>query len=118
MIYIMNKKYIYTLITSLTLFFICIFATSPYRLPLLFITLPSFFAVVSVAMATRILLQLAHVSLSLSRITTTVVTCIVAVIAILVSLGQLTFKDFFLLLGLSLVAGFYISRMFRSNLPS
>ena len=111
----MNKKYIYTLIVTTTLFFGFIFLTSPYKLPLLFITLPSLFAVISIAIATKLLLQLLHANSALSRLVTTLVTSIVSVIAVLVSLGQLTFKDFFLLLGLCLVGGFYLSRMFSTK---
>ena len=115
MMYKMNKKYIWTLIITTTLFFVFVFSTSPYHLPLLLITLPSLLAVISVAMATKLLLQVTHVNPALSKLATTFVTSIVAVIAVLVSLGQLTFKDFFLLLGLSLVGGFYISRMFSAK---
>lgn len=107
-----NKQLIIKAGVTLTLFFVSIMATSPYRLPLIAILLPAIPLLMSVIYVTRLVLSLLHVSQSLWRPIVYVVTLVNGILIVLLSLGQLTFKDFFLLLALGLVAGFYMTRMF------
>ena len=97
---------------SLLLFFIIIMASSPYRLPLIAILLPAVPLLLFVVYLTRLLLSIFHIRQSLWRPIVYVVALVTGILIVLLSLGQLTFKDFFLLFALGLVAGFYMTRMF------
>ena len=108
-----NKKNIYSLILSILVFVFFISITSPYKLPLLFIIFPAVPLLVAVVSLTKLILGLLRVSKQLAQFITLFVGLVFAIFAILLSLGQLTFRDFFLLLALGLIGSFYISRMFR-----
>lgn len=110
----MNKKTAILLASSLAIFLLFIFGTSPYKLPLLFVIVPLIPATIIVVLLTRTILNLLHIDQKLAYRITVVVGLVVAVTAILLSLGQLTFRDFFLLFLFGLVGTFYISRMFRA----
>ena len=107
-----NKQLAIKAGVSLVLFFVIIMSTSPYRLPLIFILLPAVPLVAFVVYVTRLLLSLFNVRQSLWRPIVYVVSLVNGIVIVLLSLGQLTFKDFFLLFSLGLVAGFYMTRMF------
>lgn len=100
---------------SLFLFFVIIMVSSPYRLPLIAILLPAVPLLMAVIYASRLILSLLHIQQSLWRPIVYVITLVNGILIVLLSLGQLTFKDFFLLLALGLVAGFYMTRMFFGN---
>lgn len=107
-----NKQLLIRAVCSLILFFVTIMFTSPYRLPLIAILLPAVPLLLAVIYTTRLCLSILQVGQSLWRPIVYVVTLVSGIIIVLLSLGQLTFKDFFLLLSLGLVAGFYMTRMF------
>lgn len=109
----MNKKNIVTLVLSTAVFIFFISVTSPYKLPLLFIIFPAIPLLIAVVSLTKLILGLLHVNNKLARLITLFVGLVCAVFSILLSLGQLTFRDFFLLLALGLIGSFYISRMFK-----
>lgn len=108
-----NKKYKYLLICCIVVFLLFIFGTSPYDLPLLFVPVPMIPAVIIIVLLARWGLRVAHVNDTLAYRLTVIVGLVVSVAAVLLSLGQFTFKDFFLLFLFGLVGTFYISRMFR-----
>src|SRR5665647_31148 len=111
----MSKKKIITLVAASLVFFGCILFTSPYRLPLLFVIVPEVAFVVMVGVSVSALVDFFKVPAALGRSITAIVTAILAVVGVLLSVGQLTFKDFFLLLGLTLVGIFYVSRMWSKK---
>ena len=107
-----NKRLAIKAGVCLLLFFIIIMASSPYRLPLIAILLPAVPLLLTVIYTSRLVLSLLHIRQSLWRPIVYVITLVNGILIVLLSLGQLTFKDFFLLLALGLVAGFYMTRMF------
>jgi hypothetical protein len=109
----MNKKNTLRFIISVSVFFAFISFTSPYKLPLLFIAFPVIPLLVAIVSLTKIILDALHVGGRFARFITLFVGLVGGVFFVLLSLGQLTFKDFFLLLSLGLIGSFYISRMFR-----
>lgn len=107
-----NKQLLVRAVIASILFFVSIMVTSPYRLPLIAILLPAVPLLFAVIYSTKLVLSLLHVKQTLWRPIVYVVTLVSGILIVLLSLGQLTFKDFFLLLALGLVAGFYMTRMF------
>lgn len=108
-----NKKNIIILFCSIVVFLLFISFSSPYKLPLIFIIFPAIPLLFISVSLTKIVLNLLHVNKDLSKFITLFVGLVCVIFSILLSLGQLTFKDFFLLLALGLIGSFYISRMFR-----
>lgn len=94
-------------------FLLFISMTSPYKLPLLFIIFPAIPLLVAVISLTKIVLGILHVTGALARFSTLFVALVCGIFFVLLSLGQVTFKDFFLLLALGLIGSFYVSRMFK-----
>ena len=107
----MSKKRITILIIAIAVFFVFLLATSPYRLPLLLLVVPGIAFIVALNVGLRLLLMRFHLKPKLLRMIVAVLTAIVAVVAVLMSVGQLTFKDFSLLLALALIGIFYVTRM-------
>ncbi len=108
---IMNKK---RLIPMGVCFAVCvgfILFTSPYHLPLLLIVVPGIAFIMAALMLLGLIVMKFGVKPRVRHITVNVLTAILAVLAILLSVGQLTFRDFTLLLALALIGMFYISRM-------
>ena len=110
-----NKQLVVRAGLSLILFIVLIMSTSPYRLPLLAILLPAVPLLACVIYTTRLIMSILHVRQNLWRPITYVAALVSTIFIVLLSLGQLSFKDFFLLLSLGLVAGFYMTRMFFSD---
>lgn len=109
----MNKKNITLLTGALLVFLLFISLTSPYKLPLLFIIFPAIPLLVAVISLTKIVLSTLHITGALARFSTLFVALVCGIFFVLLSLGQVTFKDFFLLLALGLIGSFYVSRMFK-----
>ena len=107
----MSKKNTITLIIAVTVFLVFISLTSPYHLPLLLLVVPGIAFIVALNVVLRVALSKLHLKPSMLRMMVAVLTTIVSVVAVLMSVGQLTFKDFSLLLALALLGIFYISRM-------
>ena len=111
----MSKKKIIILALATIVFLGCILFSSPYRLPLLFVIVPEVAFVVMVAITVSAVVKMLHASAALGRSITAIITAVLAVVGVLLSVGQLTFKDFFLLFGLTLVGIFYVSRMLNKK---
>lgn len=109
----MNKKNIVLVTASVIVFLLFISFTSPYKLPLLFIIFPAIPLLFAVVMFSKIVLSALHVTGTFARFITLFVGLVCGIFFVLLSLGQVTFKDFFLLLALGLIGSFYVSRMFR-----
>jgi len=107
----MNKKQLSILITCAAVFLGFILFTSPYHLPLLLVVLPGVAFIVMVHTALSILVRKFATKPATARMTVNVLTAVLAVAAVLISVGQLTFRDFSLLLALALIGVFYVSRM-------
>ena len=110
-----NKRLAAKAIFCMAVFFLIITFSSPYRLPLIAVVLPTLPLVLVIVYATRLLLSIFGVNEKSRKSIVYVVGLIAGVTIVLLSLGQLTFKDFFLLLSLGLITGFYMIRMFSDT---
>ncbi|NBU33932.1 hypothetical protein EB118_02550 [bacterium] len=109
------KRLAVKVLLCLAVFLLIISFSSPYRLPLIAVVLPTLPLVLAVVYATRLLLSFFGVNEKLFKPVVYVVSLMAGITIVLLSLGQLTFRDFFLLLSLGLVLGFYMTRMFAST---
>ena len=108
----MNKKRLGLLLISIVSFFILLFGFSPYELPLFFVILPMIPLTTIVVILTAYVLQLLRVAKPLAKKLTIVAGIVMGVTLILMSLGQLTLKDFTILFLFGVLGTFYVSRMF------
>jgi hypothetical protein len=107
----MNKKHLTVFLISLAVFLVFILTTSPYHMPLVFVVVPGVAFIVAVYHLLAIIFGYLPVRQKVGRSIVKVLTLILAILAILLSVGQLTFRDFALLLALALFGMFYLSRM-------
>lgn len=110
-----NKKKLPLLIVCIVTFVTLFFGFSPYNLPLFFVVLPMVPLTTIVILLTSFLLERLHVKASLSRKVTIVAGITTGVTLVLMSLGQLTLKDFTILFLFGAVGTFYVSRMFSDT---
>lgn len=110
----MNKRRLITFVISFTIFLLFIFTTSPYHLPLLLVIVPGAAFIVAIQALLSIALSYVPIGPKVRKGIVHVLTIVMAVIAVLLSVGQLTFRDFALLLALALFGTFYLSRMLDS----
>lgn len=107
----MNKKRLIRFVISLAVFFGFVFFTSPYHLPLLFVVVPGVAFIVAVQSALTMAISYVPVNKKVARSIVLFITAVLSVVAILLSVGQLTVRDFALLLALAVFGMFYLSRM-------
>lgn len=107
----MNKKQLSIFLVSMAVFLLFLFFTSPYKMPLIFVILPSIAFITAMHSLLTIITGYLPLRKKLARSIVMVLTVIMAVVAVLLSVGQLTFRDFSLLLALALLGMFYLSRM-------
>lgn len=111
----MSKKRFILLIICLLLFFGLFFGFSPYNLPLFFVVLPMVPLTGIVVLLTGYILHVLHIGPPLAKKITIVAGITTAVTLVLLSLGQLTFRDFTILFLFGALGTFYVSRMFSEN---
>lgn len=107
----MNRKRLTIFVISLLVFLVFILTTSPYRLPLILIVVPGAAFIIAVHSILSLSADKVPIQPKAARSLVTVLTIILSVLAVLLSVGQLTFRDFALLLALALFGMFYLSRM-------
>ena len=107
----MNKKRLLRFVISFLIFLGFLFMTSPYHLPLIFVMIPGVAFIVAVQSALSIAVSYLPVNKKIGRSIVAFVTIVLSVIGVLLSVGQLTFRDFGLLFALSVAGMFYLSRM-------
>jgi len=107
----MNKKQLIAFIVSSAIFLVFVLTTSPYRLPLIFVVVPGIAFIIAAHSLLSIGVGYVPVKKTVGHSIVTVLTIVLSVLAVLLSVGQLTFRDFALLLALALLGMFYVSRM-------
>lgn len=111
----LNKKRLTYLAICTAVFLFCITFTSPYRLPLALIMLPGIAFIMAFYLLISLISDLLDAPKHLAKKVTVLLTVILSVVGVLLSLGQLTAKDFVLLMTLSLIGVFYVSRMWNDK---
>ena len=89
-----NKRLAAKAIFCIAVFFLIITFSSPYRLPLTAVVLPTLPLVLAVVYVSRLLLSVLGVSSKITKPIVYVVGLVTGVTIVLLSLGQLTIKDF------------------------
>ncbi len=110
----MHKKQLTTLVVSTVIFLAFLLLTSPYKLPLPLVVVPGVAFIIAVHSLFAIFLVRGNRSNKTWRTIKNVLTATIAVAAVLLSVGQFTFRDFTLLLAFALLGVFYVSRL-REN---
>ena len=110
----MNKKKIVLLCLSCIVLTVLLFGFSPYSMPLFFVILPMIPMTIIVVLVTQLTLTALHVPKTTTKRLTIVSGIVMGVLLVLMSLGQLTLKDFTILFLFGLIGTFYVSRMFSS----
>ncbi len=83
-------------------------------MPLFFVILPMIPMTIIVVLVTQLTLTALHVPKTTTKRLTIVSGIVMGVLLVLMSLGQLTLKDFTILFLFGLIGTFYVSRMFSS----
>ena len=109
-----NKKKIVLLCISFAVLLVMLFGFSPYSMPLFFVILPMIPMTIIVVLLTNLTLTALHVPDTTKKRLTIVSGIVMGVLLVLMSLGQLTLKDFTILFLFGLIGTFYVSRMFSS----
>jgi hypothetical protein len=109
-----NKKKIALLCMSFAVLLVMLFGFSPYSMPLFFVILPMIPMTIIVVLVTHLTLTALHVPEVTTRRLTIISGIVMGVLLVLMSLGQLTLKDFTILFLFGLIGTFYVSRMFSS----
>ena len=109
-----NKKKIVLLCISFAVLLVMLFGFSPYSMPLFFVIFPMIPMTIIVVLLTNLTLTALHVPDTTKKRLTIVSGIVMGVLLVLMSLGQLTLKDFTILFLFGLIGTFYVSRMFSS----
>lgn len=109
-----NKKKVFLLAISSSTLAMLLFGFSPYSMPLFFVILPMIPMTCIVVLLTELTLTALHVPKTTTKRLTIVSGIVMGALLVLMSLGQLTLKDFTILFLFGLIGTFYVSRMFSS----